>query len=63
MKEELHMKEELQKKVDRAVLLLQSTCKDQQVELCYSGGKDSDVIQEPCQQRLQTKHAYPSTEY
>ena len=26
--------------------MLQSTCKDQQVELCYSGGKDSDVILE-----------------
>ena len=37
------MTEELQKKVDRAIKLLQSTCKDQQVELCYSGGKDSDV--------------------
>lgn len=40
------MTEELQKKVDRAIKLLQSTCKDQQVELCYSGGKDSDVILE-----------------
>lgn len=28
------MTEELQKKVDRAIKLLQSTCKDQQVELC-----------------------------
>ena len=40
------MTEELQKKVDRAIKLLQSTCEDQQVELCYSGGKDSDVILE-----------------
>lgn len=40
------MTEELQKKVDRAIKLLQSICKDQQVELCYSGGKDSDVILE-----------------
>lgn len=40
------MTEELQKKVDRAIKLLQSTCKDQQIELCYSGGKDSDVILE-----------------
>ena len=40
------MTEELQKQVDRAIKLLQSTCKDQQVELCYSGGKDSDVILE-----------------
>ena len=40
------MTEELQKKVDRAIKMLQSTCKDQQVELCYSGGKDSDVILE-----------------
>lgn len=36
----------LEKKVDRAIKLLQSTCKDQQVELSYSGGKDSDVILE-----------------
>ena len=40
------MTEELQKKVDRAVKLLQATSKDQQIELCYSGGKDSDVILE-----------------
>lgn len=40
------MTEELQKKVDRAIKLLQSICKDQQIELCYSGGKDSDVILE-----------------
>ena len=40
------MTEELQKKVDRAVKLLQTTSKDQQIELCYSGGKDSDVILE-----------------
>lgn len=40
------MEELLQRKVDRAIKLLQSTCKDQQVELSYSGGKDSDVILE-----------------
>lgn len=40
------MTEELKKKVDRAVKLLQATSKDQQIELCYSGGKDSDVILE-----------------
>ena len=40
------MTEELQKKVDRAVKLLQATSKEQQIELCYSGGKDSDVILE-----------------
>lgn len=40
------MEEQLQRKVDRAIKLLQSTCKDQQVELSYSGGKDSDVILE-----------------
>lgn len=40
------MEEQLQRKVDRAIKLLQSTCKYQQVELSYSGGKDSDVILE-----------------
>ena len=40
------MTEELQKKVDRAIRLLRSTCKDDVVELSYSGGKDSDVILE-----------------
>lgn len=40
------MEERLQRKVDIAIKLLQSTCKDQQVELSYSGGKDSDVILE-----------------
>ena len=40
------MKERLQRKIDRAIRLLQSTCKGQQVELSYSGGKDSDVILE-----------------
>lgn len=38
---------ELQKKVDRAVKLIQSAGKDgQTVEIAYSGGKDSDVILE-----------------
>lgn len=40
------MEEQLQRKVDIAIKLLQSTCKEQQVELSYSGGKDSDVILE-----------------
>ena len=40
------MEERLQRKVDRAIKLLQSACKGQQVELSYSGGKDSDVILE-----------------
>lgn len=40
------MNKELQDKVNKAIRLLQSTCKDQEVELCYSGGKDSDVILE-----------------
>lgn len=38
------MEESLAKKIDAAIKLLQSTCKDEVVELCYSGGKDSDVI-------------------
>lgn len=45
------MTEELQKKVDFAIKLLQAAEKkaaevDQPVEICYSGGKDSDVILE-----------------
>lgn len=40
------MNKDLQEKVSRAINLLQSTCKGQEVELCYSGGKDSDVILE-----------------
>lgn len=45
------MAPELQKKVDRAVKLLQSAGKiaadhGQPLEICYSGGKDSDVILE-----------------
>lgn len=39
------MKEELRKKVDRAIRLLQSI-KSDEIELSYSGGKDSDVILE-----------------
>lgn len=35
-----------QKKIDAAIKLLQATCGDQEVELCYFGGKDSDVILE-----------------
>ena len=34
------------KKIDTAIRLLQTTCGEQEVELCYSGGKDSDVILE-----------------
>ena len=41
------MTEELQKKVNRAVKLIQSAGADgQTVEVAYSGGKDSDVILE-----------------
>ena len=41
------MTEQLQRKVDRAVKLIQSAGKDGQVvEVAYSGGKDSDVILE-----------------
>lgn len=39
------LSEELQKKVDRAIRLLQSIKADE-IELSYSGGKDSDVILE-----------------
>lgn len=37
---------ELDKKIEQSVKLLQCTCKGKTVELCYSGGKDSDVILE-----------------
>ena len=40
------MTKELQKKVDFAIKLLQSIPQDGDVELSYSGGKDSDVILE-----------------
>ena len=40
------MREELQKKVDFAIKLLQSIPQDGDIELSYSGGKDSDVILE-----------------
>ena len=45
------MTEELQKKVDRAIRLIQAAGKiakehGQRLEICYSGGKDSDVILE-----------------
>ena len=40
------MTEGLQKKVDRAIRLLQSIPQDGDIELSYSGGKDSDVILE-----------------
>lgn len=35
---------ELQKKIDQSIKLLKVACYGKQVELCYSGGKDSDVI-------------------
>ena len=40
------MTKELQKKVDRAIRLLQSIPQDGDIEISYSGGKDSDVILE-----------------
>jgi phosphoadenosine phosphosulfate reductase len=45
------MTDELHRKVDRSVKLIQAACKvakehGQQLEICYSGGKDSDVILE-----------------
>ena len=40
------MTDELTKKVERAVKLIQSAAKDDVVEVSYSGGKDSDVILE-----------------
>ena len=40
------MREELQKKVDFAIKLLQSIPQDGDIEVSYSGGKDSDVILE-----------------
>ena len=48
---DIDMREDLQKKVYRAIKLLQSAEKmaqkvNQPVEICYSGGKDSDVILE-----------------
>lgn len=37
--------EQLQKKIDRSIRLLQSAAKDgQTIEVAYSGGKDSDII-------------------
>ena len=43
------MTEELKKKVDRAIRLLQSIPTDKgQITLAYSGGKDSDVCLELC---------------
>lgn len=39
------MTEQLQKKINQSIKLLQSTCSSKDdVELAYSGGKDSDVI-------------------
>ena len=40
------MRKELQKKVDRAIRLLQSIPQDGDIEISYSSGKDSDVILE-----------------
>ena len=36
----------LSKKIKDSVTLLQTMCRGKTVELCYSGGKDSDVILE-----------------
>ena len=38
------MRKELQKKVDFAIKLLQSIPQDGDIEISYSGGKDSDVM-------------------
>ena len=39
------MTEQLEKKIKQSIKLLQTTCRDKDnVELAYSGGKDSDVI-------------------
>lgn len=43
---ERKMTDNLRIKVDKAIKLLRSTCRDREVELSYSGGKDSDVILE-----------------
>lgn len=40
------MRKELQKKIDFAIKLLQSIPQDGDIEVSYSGGKDSDVILE-----------------
>ncbi len=40
------MNEELSRKVDFAIKLLRNIPQDGPIELCYSGGKDSDVILE-----------------
>lgn len=40
------MKKELDKKIERSIKFLQIACKNKDVELAYSGGKDSDVILE-----------------
>lgn len=40
------MTEGLQKKIDRAIKLIQAVASDDVVEVSYSGGKDSDVILE-----------------
>ena len=42
----IEMRKELQKKVDFAIKLLQSIPQDGDIEISYSGGKDSDVILE-----------------
>lgn len=40
------MRKELEKKVERAIKLLKSIPQDKEIELCYSSGKDSEVILE-----------------
>lgn len=40
------MRKELDKKINQSIKFLQITCKGKDVDLAYSGGKDSDVILE-----------------
>ena len=42
----MEFSDELKKKVGHAIRLLQSVKTDGPIEVCYSGGKDSDVILE-----------------
>lgn len=49
---------DLNKKIDKALLLLSSACEDKPVEVCYSGGKDSDTILELAKMAGINYHAY-----
>lgn len=42
----MEFSDELKKKVGQSIRLLQSVKTDGPIEVCYSGGKDSDVILE-----------------